>query len=286
MGAAITLPISVPPPFTLVLGTNEIASAITTKLTEATFAVVMSHDAFPPVIRRGMAFHDTLFGECREIEGIVGQRADTIMEVGRIHTDPHKVAVTEMHLTDIIASRLPLIIIDARMQKHRVTPDLRAIARMTIGVGPNFEVGVNCDVAIETHPSHAGAIVSRGTTRPADGMASDLGGAGRERFVYADHDGIWHTPVDIGTRVYKGMQLGSLGGIPVAAPLDGTLRGIVRDGFRVPAGVKLLEIDPRGRKARWTGIDERGQAIGSNVVAAVRERMKAGRDMVRVFAGV
>ena len=54
------------------------------------------------------------------------------------------------------------------------------------------------------------------------------------------------------------------------APRDGILRGIVRDGSEVPAGVKLVEIDPRGRDAQWTGTDDRGRAIASATVAAVR----------------
>jgi len=284
--AAITWHPNARRPLALVLGTNEIASTTAAKLTAARFAVVMSNDAFPPVIRRGMAFHDTLFGEFREVAGVVGTRADAIADVIRIHREPDQVAVTEMHLTDIIAFRYPAVIVDARMQKHRMTPDLRGVAGIAVGIGPRFEVGLNCDVAIETHPCETGTIVSRGTTKLADGQARDLGGAGRERFVYADRESIWHTPVDIGTRVYKGLQLGSLGGTPVFAPMDGTLRGIVRDGLRVPADVKLLEIDPRGRHACWTGMDERGRAIGSSVVAAVQHIMETGRKAGRVFANV
>ena len=264
-------------PFALVLGTNEIASAIATRLTQASLAVMMSHDSFPPVIRRGMAFHDTLFGELREIESIVGVRADTLTDFVQIGEAPDKVAVTEMHLTDIIALRTPFVIIDARMQKHRITPDLRGIARITVGVGPMFEIGVNCDIAIETHPIETGAIVAQGSTMCADGQARELGGAGRERFIYSDFDGIWHTPVDIGTRVYKDLQLGSLGRKPILAPIDGVLRGIARDGSRVPANVKLLEIDPRGRHACWSGMDERGRAIGSSAVAAIQQFIQARR---------
>jgi hypothetical protein len=275
---------STPWPLALVLGTNEIASAIAAKLSEAAFAVVMNHDVFPPVIRRRMAFHDSLFGEFCELEGIVAERAGTLTEILRIQEEPQKVAVTELHLTDIIALRSPTIIVDARMQKHRVTPDLRGVARITVGVGPKFEVGFNCDIAIETHPLETGTIVSKGATRLADGRTSELGGAGRERFVYSDSDAVWHTHVDIGTGVYKGMQVGSLGGKAVSAPMDGALRGIVRDGSHVPAGVKLLEIDSRGRQACWTGMDERGRAIGSSVVAAIEKFLPADRTMVHVSA--
>jgi xanthine dehydrogenase accessory factor len=37
----------------------------------------------------------------------------------------------------------------------------------------------------------------------------------------------------------------------------------------VPEGVKLLEVDPRGRKASWTGIDSRGKTIANAVTKAI-----------------
>ena len=114
-----------------------------------------------------------------------------------------------------------------------------------------------------------GAIVADGATDAADGAARPLGGVGSERFVYTDREGLWHTPLDIGMRVFKGFVLGHLDGLPVHAPIDGVLRGVARDATRVPAGVKLLEIDPRGRKAKWTGMDERGRGIADATLAAI-----------------
>src|SRR5271165_1229167 len=49
----------------IVLVTNEIASATAVRLTWEGHGVILSHDPFPPVIRRGMAFHDALFGGSR-----------------------------------------------------------------------------------------------------------------------------------------------------------------------------------------------------------------------------
>ena len=43
----------------------------------------------------------------------------------------------------------------------------------------------------------------------------------------------------------------------------------MRDGTEVPSGVKLLEIDSRGRQASWTGIDSRGQLIANAVAEAI-----------------
>lgn len=50
-------------PLAIILGTNEIASAIAVHLHRAGWACILSNDPFPPVIRRRMAFHDVLFGD-------------------------------------------------------------------------------------------------------------------------------------------------------------------------------------------------------------------------------
>ena len=60
----------------VVMGTNEIASAVAVALTNAGYGVAMSHDPFPPVIRRGMAFHDALYDDAIEVAGVVGERAE------------------------------------------------------------------------------------------------------------------------------------------------------------------------------------------------------------------
>jgi hypothetical protein len=256
--------------FAVVLGTNEIASAVAVHLCRAEYAVVLSHDPHPPVIRRKMAFHDALFGDPVAIEGIVGERADTGMRIFNSLWSGGRVLVTGLGLLDLLAVRPVDLLIDARMQKHEVTPDLRRLAGLTIGLGPGFSATSNCDFAIETRPARIGTILRDRWTDPADGVASPLEDAGSERFVYSSVQGRWHTPIEIGTRVFKDFVLGHLSGAPVRAPRDGHLRGIVRDGSEVPAGVKLLEIDPRGRHAQWTGIDQRGRTIAQATLDAIR----------------
>lgn len=256
-------------PLAVVLGTNEIASAVAVVLTREGYATVMSHDPDPPVIRRGMAFHDALFDDVAEVAGIVGQRAESLLEIAAVTAQRDRVAVTPLSLTDLMAIRAADVLVDARMQKNRITPDFRWLARVTVGLGPKFAVGVNCDIAIETKPAKAGAVVERGPTEEADGAARLLGGVGVERFVYTQIPGLWRTPVDIGMWVPKNFVLGRLNGLPIEAPIDGFIRGVARDETAMPAGVKLLEIDPRGRAACWTGTDERGRAIAEATLRAI-----------------
>jgi type VI protein secretion system component Hcp len=162
-------------PLAIVLGTNEIASAIAVRLMKSGHAVVMSHDPFPPVIRRAMSFHDALFGDRARVEGVNAERAETLIEIADVVTRGDRVAVTPLHLTDLLAFRRPRVLVDARMQKHRVTPDYRGLAQVTVGVGPNFVVDANCDVAVETRPIKTGAFdysaTSGSSSSAADGAS-------------------------------------------------------------------------------------------------------------------
>ncbi|MGO9546009.1 MAG: xanthine dehydrogenase [Rhodomicrobium sp.] len=256
----------------VVMGTNEIASAVAVYLYRDGWRVVLSHDPHPPVIRRRMAFHDALFGDPAEVGGVWAAGAETSIAVARLIAKG-KIAVTPLGLLDLIPISALHVLADARMQKRDNHPDLRHLAHLTVGIGPGFAVGRNCDIAVETLPAKNGAVVCKGSTEAADGRPRLLGGAGAERFMYSDAPGRWHSAVDIGTRVYKNFPIGILNGKAFAAPLDGVLRGVVRDGTEVLAGVKLLEIDPRGRRASWTGIDERGATIARAAMTAIARKL-------------
>ncbi|MEA1675894.1 hypothetical protein [Nitrospirillum sp. BR 11163] len=256
-------------PYAIILGTNEIASAVAIRLHQQGYGVIMSHDPSPPVIRRKMSFHDALFDDPVTLAGIAAERVESGMAAAAALARRQGVAITELGLLDLIVIRTLDLLVDARLQKYSTTPDLRRLARVTVGLGPGFTAGANCDFAIETKPDRQGALVREGTTAPADGIVRPLGNRGAERFVYSDVSGRWHTAMEIGSRVFKDYVVGYLGGSAVQAPFDGILRGVVRDGTEVPAGVKLLEVDPRGRGAVWAGIDDRAQAIAQAVGMAL-----------------
>jgi hypothetical protein len=196
------------------------------------------------------------------------------------------VAITTMHLSDLLSLRPIDVLVDARLQKNRVTPDYRHFVRLAVGLGPNFIVGENCDIAVETRPDRAGGLVEVGGTCAPDGKPRLLGGVGGERFVYTDRAGIWRTPLDIGMRAFRGYAVGHLDGAPVRAPLDGILRGLARDGTTMPAGVKLLEVDGRGRRAQWTGVDARGRMIAEAVRLAIKARAIESRAARRQIVEV
>ncbi|WP_298282092.1 hypothetical protein [Acidocella sp.] len=255
--------------FAVILGTNEIASATAVRLHQQGYFTVLSHDPHPPVIRRRMAFHDALYDDTIILDGIGAQRADGLRDLLLQRRQGGRVAVTEMGLTDLLVLQVPDLLIDARLQKYHITPDLRHLARLTIGLGPSFVAGENCQLAVETRPLRRGRIVQAGATDRPDGRARLLGGRGAERFVRAPFAGRWHTPLEIGTRIFKDYPVGFLDGAPMLAPFDGVLRGVVRDGLEVQPEVKLLEMDPRGRQAVWWGLEDHALSLANAVLKAV-----------------
>ncbi len=257
-------------PLAIVLGTNEIASAVAVFLHRARRSVILAHDTYPPVIRRALAFHDVLYGERKSIEGVAAARCDRITEIPAVLAEPDHVVVTRMGLTDLLVLGAVDVIIDARMPKHALRPDFRGLAGMVIGLGPGFIVRKNCDLAVETKPLLIGALVEGGATEPADGTPELVSGAGRERFVYSSIEGCWRTPFEIGGRVYKGMPIGHIDSERIYAPIDGVLRGIARDGTEIPEGVKLVEVDPRIYRNRQGLIEERPRLIAEATLRAVR----------------
>ncbi len=263
--------------FAAILGTNEIASAVAVELHRSGYGVVLSHDPVPPVIRRKMAFHDALYEDDVRVDGIRAGRAESGVDV-RKGLARGEVLVTPLGLLDLIVLGPIELLVDARMNKYQVTPDLRRLARLTIGLGPGFSGGTNCDLAIETRPGKEGQVIQHGPTDAPDHTPRDLGGVTTERFVHSAVPGRWHTAIEIGTRVYKDFHIGFLGSEPIRAPFDGIVRGVARDGTEVPAGVKLLEIDPRGRGADWTGLDARALVIAKAVGRALTFRAARTAD--------
>lgn len=75
-----------------------------------------------------------------------------------------------------------------------------------------------------------------------------------------------------------GDTLGTVGGVPIVAPIDGCLRGLTARGARVVTGRGVAAIDPRGDPLRCFGIESRAGAIAQAVsVALASERQPITR---------
>ncbi len=250
--------------FVVVLGSDEIASAIAVRLTETERRVVLVRDPARMVLRREMAFDDAAHGEAVTLEGVEAIRADDGFELAVILSEPGRVAVVDLDLNEVLAIRAADVLIDARPRGDAARADLRGLAGVTIGVGPGFVAGGHCDVAVESRGAAAGRAVWRGPVA-GDGEGHGGGDAAGGPEMRSPCAGRWRTPFEVGRMVYRGMTVGRVDGEAVVAPRDGRVIGIARDDALVIGGVGLVEIVPPGGEVAWRGIDAHGRAIAEGI---------------------
>ncbi|MGQ0678410.1 MAG: hypothetical protein ACT4OM_01920 [Actinomycetota bacterium] len=259
-------------PVVVVRGCGDVGSAVAHRLFTAGFPVVLHDDPLPAAPRRGMAFADAFFdGECL-LAGLIARRFDRLAELEKALADRSALAVTSAGFFDVITHAAPAVLVDGRMRKRSVPEIQTGLAELTVGLGPNFRAGEHTHWVVETQwGDHLGEILKSGETRQLAGEPRSFDGHARERFVYAQLEGVFRTTRRIGDRVQKAEVVAQIGPQALAAPLAGILRGLVRDAVPVKPGAKVVEVDPRGDSSSAFGIGERPGRIGESVCAAVLE---------------
>ena len=253
----------------LIRGSGDVGSAVAHLLVRSGHGVVIHDVALPAAPRRGMAFTDAIFDGACELAGVRGRRVDDVAQLTASGSG-QEVLLTTAPIDDVLAAVAPDVLVDARMRKRAQPEVQRGLAPLTIGLGPNFVAGETTDLAIETQwGDQLGGVVEAGPTRPLGGEPRDFDGHARERFVYAPVAGVLRTRAQIAQRVRAGELVAAIGDSPLRAPLDGILRGLVRDGVPVDSGAKVLEVDPRGDISKVTGIGARPARIAEGVLAAI-----------------
>ncbi len=255
----------------LVRGIGDVGSAVAHRLFRARYAVVIHDSPQPTWTRRRMAFADAVFDGTATLEGVTAVRMDDLDALPQFLGTRAAIPVSVTDLPALLRVAQPDVLVDARMRK-RARPEVqRGLARLTIGLGPNFVANQTTDLVIETSwGADLGKVFDRGATRPLAGEPRPIAGHARDRYVYAPVDGTFRTTFQIGDAVRSGGVIAHIGVTALAAPIDGVLRGLTRDGVVVSARTKVIEVDPRGPTAIVMGIDERPARIAVGVLRAVQ----------------
>lgn len=253
----------------LVLGGGDVGSAVAHLLFRCRLRVVISERERSPHARRGMAFTDALFDEAAVLEGVTARHVTDAKAVEQCWQQGHCIPLVTLPENLLTAAFRFDVVIDATMKREATRADLRALAPCVIGLGPGYEPGSNCHIAIETQwGEHMGMVLRDRRAADRSGGPRALDGVTRERFVPAPEAGEWRTSSTLGQPVRRGEVIGTLGQHPLRAPIDGHLRGLARDGVRVPAGQRLAEVDPRDLP-EVEGLGERPRAIALGVIEAL-----------------
>jgi xanthine dehydrogenase accessory factor len=159
-------------------------------------------------------------------------------------------------------------LVDARMSKH---PGGTAItsAPFVIGLGPGFAAGTHCHAVVETKRGHTlGRVHWSGGALPD--TSSPDGDA--RRVLRAPADGVVVAHADIGQHVDAGQLVCEVAGQPVASPLAGVLRGLIRPGTAVAEGVKIGDVDARDVQHHCYLVSDKALAVGGGVLEALLSR--------------
>ena len=253
----------------LVIGGGDVGSAIAHRLIRHGVRVLLSERASSPHARRGMAFTDALFEGRSQLAGVDASWQPDIPGVEACWQQRVAIPVVTLPEHLLIAGIGFDVIVEATMRRHQEPPDLRTAANLVIGLGPGYAPGRNCHLAIETQwGAHMGEVLRDRPAAQRSGGPRALGGVTRERFAISPCAGTWRTECRLGERVIAGQPVGEIAGRIVAAPIAGHLRGVARNGVQVPAGQRLLEVDPR-EEPQVFGLGERPWAVAAGVARAL-----------------
>ena len=232
----------------LIRGGNDIASAVAHRLFSSGYIVVIWEAAQPLTVRRGMAYAAAIYERRVTLHGVAAECAPT-PEQALVLADAHQVIpVLGSEATGIPSALRPQVLVDARLRKKARSTSRINDAPLVIGLGPGFTVGTEAHLVIETNRGHHG----------------------KDRYLYAPRAGVFRAALDLGSRVEEGQVVGEVAGDPLVATIGGTLRGIVRDGLRVPPGAKLVDIDPRDPPAPLWELSQKAWIIADAVLTAIR----------------
>lgn len=266
-------------PFVLVLGSGDVASAVAHAFFIAGFPTAIQDHASPATLRRGMAFSDAAFTGKATLEAVVAARCEPGDALREMLARGESLPFVVGDAIEVAGRLRPALLVDARMRKRVPAERLMGLARFTLGVGPGFECGMHVDRVVESQwGPQLGRVLSAGHAAPLEGEPRIVGGAGRERFVYAPARGVFRTDASIGARVRSGARVGTLDGEAVPAPMSGALRGLVHDGVRVDAGMKLVEIDADDAPLCF-GLGERPLAIATGILRECRTFPREGAPL-------
>jgi xanthine dehydrogenase accessory factor len=262
-------------PVAIVLGCNDVGSAVACALHGAGWSVVIIDDADPPWHRRGMAFTNAWYIGNAELDGAGACFCASLKSIPSVLAH-RMIAATTWSWGSVADALHPEVLVDAGRSRRR--PEiLRGHVPLAIGIGPDFVAGENVDVALEAPPDaiSAAAAQAQGREDPASMLR-------RKSYVVAStRYGRFMTERRIGDTVRAGEKIGAVGNVAVAAPASGVLLGLAARGARIEPGDELVEVDPNGVSYRCHGIGAGPRTVAATVLSVLAGRKGAADDAVQ-----
>ena len=259
-------------------GAGDLATGVIHRLVRSGFAVMATELAQPTVLRRSVALAEAVTLGQMTVEDVSARLAASLKDIQAmiaggfvpIVVDPDGIILRQMQ---------PTVLVEATLSKRNSGVTMLD-APIVIALGPGYEAGKDVHAVIETNRGHnLGRVYLQGCAEPDTGVPGTIGGYARERLLRAPGAGILYGMRQIGDTVQAGETVAvvrdtgtvfvSSQPTPVIAAISGTLRGLVRDGLAVSAGMKVGDIDPRAVREHCFTISDKSRAVAGGVLEAI-----------------
>ena len=260
----------------VVRGAGDLATGCIVRLVRAGFRVAALETAEPSSIRRTVCLSEAMYQGKAEVEGVRAIRTGSLEELtaalARFGAGGPVPLLDDPDCT-VLPHLRPMCVVDAIIAKRNLGTRI-GMAEVVVALGPGFEAGVDADAVVETNRGHdLGRVLLNGRAEPDTGTPGLIAGLGRERVLHAPVAGRVTNLKQIGDQVKAGEPvlalIGAEGRTELAARFDGMLRGLIRNGYQAPAGLKVADVDPRGRREHCFTISDKAMAIAGGVLEAV-----------------
>lgn len=252
----------------LIRGGGDLASGVAWRLQVSGFKVLMTELKKPLAVRRTVSFCEAVYEGQTEVEGVKALLTDSADGVAAVWEKGCIPVLVDPEAEARHAVR-PDVLVDATLAKRNlgISP---SHARLVIALGPGFEAGKDAHYVVETNRGHLlGRLLTCGCAQPNTGIPGPVQGVTSERVLRAPVSGAWETQKRIGDLVKQGDLLGLVQGHAVFSRIDGLLRGLIRPGTEVSAGLKIGDVDPRGDASACHTISDKALAIAGGVLEAI-----------------
>lgn len=228
----------------VVRGGGDLATGVICRLHKSGFPVLILECDNPSAIRRKVSFCEAVYQKKVTVEDVTCVKIDDYNQVETVWNAGNVPLLVDPQGSVIDKCR-PQYVVDAIIAKKNLGTRMD-MAPVTVGLGPGFVAGKDVHYVVETMRGHTlGRIITEGSAIPNTGIPGIIGSYGAERVIHANTTGVIQNHKDIGDVVEAGEVIAHIGDVPVQATFKGILRGIIREGYYVPEGMKIADIDPR-----------------------------------------
>ncbi|HYB00991.1 MAG TPA: selenium-dependent molybdenum cofactor biosynthesis protein YqeB [Ktedonobacteraceae bacterium] len=261
-----------------VKGAGDLATGVIHRLKRSGFAVMATELPHPTVLRRTVAFAEAVSLGGMTVEGVTARYTQAIEDIPQVIeagfipvlVDPEGEAFKDVR---------PHILVEATLLKRNSGITIQD-APIVIALGPGYEAGVDAHAVIETNRGHnLGRVYLEGSAEPNTAVPGTIGGYAGERLLRAPSAGKLYGMRQIGDQIREGEVVAFIKSddatTPITAAIPGILRGLVRDGLAVSAGMKVGDIDPRAIREHCFTISDKSRAIAGGVLEAILYLMNA-----------